>query len=115
MKRGHHPECCKYNRVERHKECTEETCENCYGCREHAVFVNATRRKMENGERQKLIRMFADASQVRAFNIVWRTWLNRWSKEEAMDRLIGSLCDSEARYQDLVTLVAERKKKRGKK
>jgi hypothetical protein len=79
-----------------------------------AVFLAATNRKIERGKRAKLIRMFADAEQVEAFYEVWKVWLDRWSKERAMDALIASVCDAEARYQDLVALVRERKRKKGK-
>jgi hypothetical protein len=79
-----------------------------------AVFLAATNRKIERGKRAKLIRMFAEAEQVEAFYEVWKVWLDRWSKERAMDALIASICDAEARYQDLVRLVAERKKQKRK-
>jgi hypothetical protein len=111
VKRGHLPQCCK-GELELHPECTTESCKRCEVCREHAVFVNATRRKMANGERQKLIRMFAEESQVRAFYGIWRTWLNRWSKVEAMDRLVSAVCEEEARWQDHRRLEAESKKRK---
>jgi hypothetical protein len=78
------------------------------------VFLDATNRKIERGKRDKLIRMFAEESQVEAFYEVWKVWLDRWSKEKCMDALIASVCDAEARYQDLVQLVAERKKQKRK-
>jgi hypothetical protein len=79
-----------------------------------ATFLAATQRKIERGKRDKLIRMFAEESQVEAFYEVWKVWLDRWSKERAMDALIASICDAEARYQDLVRLIAERKKQKRK-
>jgi hypothetical protein len=79
-----------------------------------AVFLAATERKIARGKRAKLIRMFAEAEQVEAFYEVWKVWLDRWSKERCMDALIASLCDAEARYQDLVRLVAEEKRKKRK-
>jgi hypothetical protein len=82
---------------------------------EKAVFLLATNRKIERGKRAKLIRMFAEPEQVEAFFEVWKIWLDRWSKERAMDALIASICDAEARYQDLVALVAERKRKKVKR
>jgi hypothetical protein len=79
-----------------------------------ATFLAATQRKIERGKRDKLIRMFAEESQVEAFYEVWKVWLDRWSKERCMDALIASVCDAEARYQDLVRLIAERKKQKRK-
>jgi hypothetical protein len=81
---------------------------------EKQTFLAATNRKIERGKRAKLIRMFADAEQVEAFYEIWKVWLDRWSKERAMDALITSVCDAEARYQDLVALLAERKRKKVK-
>jgi hypothetical protein len=81
---------------------------------EKQTFLAATNRKIEKGKRDKLIRMFAEEGQVEAFYEVWKVWLDRWSKERAMDALIASICDAEARYQDLVQLVAERKNKKRK-
>ena len=81
---------------------------------EKDTFLAATNRKIERGKRDKLVRMFAEAEQVEAFYEVWKVWLDRWSKERCMDALIASVCDAEARYQDLVRLVAERKTKKRK-
>jgi hypothetical protein len=81
---------------------------------EKETFLAATNRKIERGKRAKLIRMFAEEEQVEAFYEVWKVWLDRWSKERCMDALIASICDAEARYQDLVQLVVERKKRKTK-
>lgn len=81
---------------------------------EKEVFRRATERRKEAGKKSCLIRMFAEAEQVEAFYEVWKVWLDRWSKERCMDALIASVCDAEARYQDLVQLIAERKKAKRK-
>jgi hypothetical protein len=67
---------------------------------EKQTFQRAAARRRDNGVRLKLLRMFVEESQAVAFNEVWESWLLRWGKVGAMDRLIRLMCTVEARVRD---------------
>jgi hypothetical protein len=81
---------------------------------EKKIFREAGERRKLAGIKSKLIRLFAEEGQVSAFYEIYETWVQRWDKGQAMDALIASIADFEARFQDLKRLVAERKKRRKK-
>ena len=68
--------------------------------RDKEAFRRATKRRTDNGVKCKLIRMFAEESQVVAFNELWDSWTVRWGKVGALDRLIRVMATVEARVRD---------------
>lgn len=114
-KKDHLPGCCKYNLKKRHDICNEQTCRSCETCLLHAMFKANAARRVANGLKNGMLTVRADQSQIVAFNELWETWMDRWGKEKAMDAVIASMCDSEARYQDLLELVAKIKAQKRKR
>lgn len=67
---------------------------------EKQFFQRAAARRKENGIKQKLIRMFAEESQVVAFNELYESWVIRWGKIGALDHLIRVMSVVEAKMRD---------------
>ena len=65
-----------------------------------ACFKRAAQRRNENGVKRKMIRMYAEESQAVAFSELWESWVLRWNKVGAMDRLIRVMATVEARVRD---------------
>lgn len=67
-------------------------------------------------DESRFIRRYMHGSTQReGFKELWETWKQRWGDIQAADALLAAMCDFESRYQDLKVMVAERRKKRGKK
>jgi hypothetical protein len=117
VKPGHVPNCCKGSKNP-HPACNEELCVRCPVCAEHAVFNAAADRRRANGIRLGRLQFMVDPTQVEAFEGIYQTWVRRWGKETAVDAVITSMCDAEARYQDtkrLMELMEELKRQKRKR
>lgn len=64
------------------------------------VFKDAGERRKQAGIKFKRICIFAEASQVEAFNILFDSWCERFGKAKALDHLILLWSRVEARLRD---------------
>jgi hypothetical protein len=71
--------------------------EECAICK---PFIEASRRRRENGIKLKRFAVMCDETQVEALNILWGSFVERWGKQQAVDHLIVILSKVEARLRD---------------
>jgi hypothetical protein len=65
-----------------------------------AVFVAAAERRKQRGIVLKRVCFMADETQVDTFNMVWNDWTQRFGKEDAVDFLLASMCESQVRLME---------------
>jgi hypothetical protein len=64
------------------------------------TFKDASKRRRDRGIRLKQFAVRAEESQVIALSELYEAWLERWGKEDAIDRLIRMWAHAEARIRD---------------
>jgi hypothetical protein len=67
---------------------------------EKLLYRAATERRRAAGIRLKRFAVLADANQVESLNQLWDSWVERFGKQGAVDRLLGMWSHAEARLRD---------------